>query len=49
MKILGAFFMITIFIILPFVLLQLFVLPALNSLKNTYSNADSISYTIVSN
>lgn len=49
MKFVGMLIFIFIFLIAPFLMLQLIVMPALDQLKNTYQNADSIVQTAIIN
>ena len=45
MKITGLLLFVFIFLVVPFLLLQAVVMPALNQLKYTYQNADTITQT----
>jgi hypothetical protein len=47
MKVSGLLLLFMLFIVLPFVLFQTLLMPALDQLKLTYSNADTIAQQVV--
>lgn len=47
MKKLGLMLFVGLFLVVPFMLLQILVMSELNELKNTYKNADYISQSVV--
>lgn len=47
MKFVGLLLFVSIFLIAPLLMLQLVVMPALDQLKYTYQNADTVTQTIL--
>jgi hypothetical protein len=46
MKVSGLLLLFMLFVVVPFLLLQTLLMPALDQLKQTYAGADSIAQTV---